>query len=67
MSPTCKDMLSANLERLFSDIIITEMEGMNKDHQLHWEVYTHCVKINEEKSQNNGTCHKDTREEYVTV
>lgn len=67
ISPPCKEMLSENLEHQFSDIIITELQGMNKDHQLHWEVYTYCVKINEEKSQNNGMYHKDMREDYVSV
>lgn len=67
ISPPYKDMLSANLEQQFSDIIITELEGMNKDHQLHWEVYTYRVKINEGKSQNNGMYHKDMREEYMSV
>jgi len=56
-------MLNANHECHFSDIIITELKGMNKDRQLHWEVCTHCVKINEEKSQNKGTYHKHMRED----
>lgn len=55
-SPPSKETLSASLEHQFSDLIIMELEGNNKDQQQHGEAYIFFGgKINEEKSQNNIT------------